>query len=184
MPPRKRPPRQHRRAGITESMEERRGKAWELRKAGASTRKIAAQLGVSHTTIESDIEEVLARTVRETNYSAEMWRVLELERLDTLQTAYWQRAVGRPAIPAKDGQPEQKAVPPDIKAAKLIVSISKERSKLLGIYKGSGRIDVIFIREIIRMIEQRGGDPMAFFRIMAETLDAIPILIDAEAEHI
>lgn len=176
------PPLKHRRAGLTESMEDRRSKVWELRKAGASSRKIAAQLGVSHTTVEDDIDIVFARTVATTNHTAEELRALELERLDTLQASYWQRALGRPYIPARDGQPEQKAIPPDVKAAKLIVSISKERSKLGGLYKGAGRIDIIFIREIIRMIEQRGGDPMALFRAMAETLGDIPILID-EPKH-
>lgn len=173
---------QSRRAGLTENIEDRRAKVWELRKAGASARKIAAQMGVSHPTILTDIDTVLSRLVAESTSDAEEYRALELERLDSLQAAHWQRALGRPYIPARDGQPEQKAIPPDIRSARLVVKISDQRSKLLGIYKGSGRIDIIFIREIIRMIEQRGGDPMALFRAMAETLGDIPILID-EPKH-
>jgi DNA-binding transcriptional MocR family regulator len=172
----------HRAAGEAEIIEERRNKVWELTKAGLSSRKIAPQVGVSHTTVLEDIAAVRAELHRSTLQTAEEYRTLELERLDSLQVPMWQLAMGRPAIPANGNTPRQEAVPPNIEAARAVLRISDQRAKLLGIYKTSGRIDIIFIREIIKMIEQRGGDPMALFRALAETLSDTPILIDAEYE--
>jgi DNA-binding transcriptional MocR family regulator len=170
----------HRPTGEAENMEDRRNKVWELRKAGASSRKIAAQVGVSHTTVLEDIAAVQAELHRATLQTADEFRTLELERLDSLQVPMWQLAMGRAEVPAVGNRPKQEAVPPNIEAARAVLRISDQRSKLLGIYKTSGRIDIIFIREIIKMIEQRGGDPMALFRALAETLSDTPILIDAE----
>lgn len=171
----------HRPAGESETIEERRNKVWELRKAGASSRKIAQQVGVSHRTVLNDIDAVREELHSETLQTADEYRTLELERLDALQVPMWQLAMGRPAIPATGNSPRQEAIPPNIEAARAVIKISDQRAKLLGIYKGTGRIDIIFIREIIRMIEQRGGDPMALFRALAETLEDTPLLMDTEA---
>lgn len=170
----------HRPTGEAENMEDRRNKVWQFRIAGLSSRKIAAQVGVSHTTVLEDIAAVQDELHRQTLQTAEEYRALELERLDALQVPMWQLAMGRAEVPASNGRPKQEAIPPNIEAARAVLRISDQRAKLLGIYKTNQRIDVVFIREIIKMIEQRGGDPMALFRALAETLADTPILIDAE----
>lgn len=177
------PPLRHRRAGERESMIERRNQVWELRKMGLSSRRIAEQVHVSYQTVLEDIDWVFEQLNRDTVESADEWRNLELERLDSLQVPMWQLAMGRAAVPAKDGQPAQKAVRPNIRAAQTILRISIQRAKLLGLYKNNSRIDIIFIREIIRMIEQRGGDPMSVFRSLAETLEESPVMIEAENDE-
>lgn len=54
----------------------------ELRKRGASYRRIAAELGVSHTQARDDVFEALADLAAHTRDKAAEYRALELERLE------------------------------------------------------------------------------------------------------
>lgn len=74
-------------AGEKENIEVRRVKVLELRKAGASTRQIATQVGVSHKTVAADIKAVLAVLLGQQLDSAEAMRQMELERLDMAMLA-------------------------------------------------------------------------------------------------
>ncbi len=73
--------------GRTERNEERRAKAFELRKAGAGYRRIGRELGVSHDTAHKDVRKVLRRLIARTQESAEEARRLDLERLDAMLLA-------------------------------------------------------------------------------------------------
>lgn len=166
----------HKRTGTDENIQDRRDKIWALRKAGASYSEIARQVHCSVATVHNDVNAVLNLLRASQLQSAEEYRQIELERLDALQLAHWQRALGRAA------DKEHPAVPPDIRSARIVLRISDQRSKLLGIYKGTGKIDIIFVMRIIKLIEGRGGDPMSVFKALFETLDTTPFLASGEDE--
>lgn len=77
-------------AGTHEVIAERRVKAFELRKAGASYRQIGRKLGVSGKTAHEDVHAVLAELAAQSLESAAEYRALELERLDMAQLALYQ----------------------------------------------------------------------------------------------
>ena len=75
--------------GQQEVIAERRVLALELRKAGASYREVARQLGVDVHTAHADVGAELA-ALRETAVAeATELRALELERLDGMTSALW-----------------------------------------------------------------------------------------------
>jgi DNA-binding CsgD family transcriptional regulator len=77
-------------AGTHEDMAERRLKAFDLRKAGASYRQIGRKLGVSVKTAYEDVQAVLAELATQRLSSAAEYVTLELERLDMAQLALYQ----------------------------------------------------------------------------------------------
>src|SRR5688572_29448051 len=77
------------RPGQVEAIAERRVLALELRKAGASYREVARQLGVDVHTAHADVGAELA-ALRETAVGeATELRALELERLDGMTSGLW-----------------------------------------------------------------------------------------------
>jgi len=70
--------------GQTEIAAERRVKALDMRKMGASYRAIARQLGVDHKTIMTDIKTALAELGELQDESATELRLIDLSRLDDL----------------------------------------------------------------------------------------------------
>lgn len=103
-------------AGTHEAMTERRFKAFELRKAGASYRQIGRKLGVSGKTAHEDVQAVLADLVAQSLTSAAEYRTLELERLDAAQLALYQHL--------ESGDPQ---------IVNAWVKVSESRRKLLGL---------------------------------------------------
>lgn len=97
--------------------EERRGKALDLRRSGASLRRIAMQLGVSHEQIRLDIQSALAEAIKENVNNAETLRTMEIERLDDMLL--------RIAPQINNGH---------LGAIDRALRISEQRSKLLGLY--------------------------------------------------
>lgn len=77
--------------GNTEQIAERRVKAFELRKKGNNYREIARELKVSPATIVLDVKAVMKELVKEQQKEAEGYRVLELDRLETLQVKMWEQ---------------------------------------------------------------------------------------------
>jgi predicted DNA-binding protein YlxM (UPF0122 family) len=94
---------------------ERRQKVLDLRIAGFSLRRIAEQVGVSHTQVSRDIEEGLAELAKLEQGKTEVLRQRELERLDKMQMSLWQSR----------GNP---------KAAMALLKLVDQRSRLLGLY--------------------------------------------------
>lgn len=118
------------RAGQDERIAERRAKVLELRKQGLSSRKIAlalAPMGIkaAYNTVSEDIRAVMGDLARETNESALECRAMELQRLDALQAALWDRAIGA-------------AGEVDLNAADRVLRIIRQRSELLGLLPDRG----------------------------------------------
>jgi len=102
--------------GTTEQAAERRIKALEFRKAGASYRAIGSQLGVSEAQAHKDVMRALASLAKQELSSASEYRTMELERLDMAALAVVQRV--------KQG---------DLGAIDRWLRIIEARRKLLGI---------------------------------------------------
>ena len=102
--------------------QEKREKALDLRRAGASLRDIARALGVAHSTAKEYLDEAMADLQAAQNEKAEATRAVELDRLERLHMSLWPTATG------KDTEPETRN-----KAIDRLVRISERRSKLLGL---------------------------------------------------
>jgi hypothetical protein len=103
-------------AGRREIIAERRVKAFELRKGGASYRQIGRALEVSEKTAHGDVMTRLRALARTEETVAADVRRLELERLDTLLVAHWAAATGG-----------------DERATRVALSILERRARLLGL---------------------------------------------------
>ena len=102
--------------GQVEAIVERRVRAFELRRSGATYREIARQLGADLHTIHSDIQaELLAIRVQTIEEAMDL-RAMELERLDAMTSGLW------PGI--------QEGSAANVSAG---VRISERRAKLLGL---------------------------------------------------
>jgi hypothetical protein len=102
--------------GKREAAVERHIQAFELRKAGASFREVAATLGVSVATAHEDVQRVLAELTAQRAASAAEYVQMELERLDAAQFALFQHLdTGDPQI------------------INAWVKVSESRRKLLGL---------------------------------------------------
>ncbi len=97
-------------------IQERWIKALDLRRAGGSYRSIATQLGISHEQARQDITQALTELKAIEGNDAEELRTLELERLDGMTLAFW-----------------QKAIKGDLGAAHFVLKVSESRRKLAGI---------------------------------------------------
>ena len=102
--------------GQVEAIVERRVRAFELRRSGATYREIARQLGADLHTVHSDIQAELLAIRVQTIEEARDLRALELERLDAMTVGLW------PGI--------QKGNAANVGAG---VRISERRAKLLGL---------------------------------------------------
>jgi hypothetical protein len=102
--------------GKKEEIAERRVKAFNLRKAGATYRDIAKQLEVEHSTIVQDVKAVMKELQKEQLVEADSYRAMELERLDAMQTQMWSQV-------QKGNQG----------AVDRVLRIMERRSKLLGL---------------------------------------------------
>lgn len=95
---------------------QRRPKVIVYRMSGASTRDIAAKLGVSQTTICNDLTAAYKEFAEaEANLTAQL-RALEAERLDKLQSAVW--------VQALTGHPD---------SIRTVLSIMERRARIFGL---------------------------------------------------
>ena len=78
-----------RRPGQVEAIVERRVRAFELRRSGATYREIARQLGADLHTVHSDIQAELLAIRSQTIEEALDLRAMELERLDAMTSGLW-----------------------------------------------------------------------------------------------
>lgn len=102
--------------GEREKAQERRLKAFELRKAGASYRVIAKALGCGERTAWRDVMARLQELAKLEDGEREAVRRLELERCDALLLGHFSRATQG-----------------DAAAAKIVLQVLERRAKLLGI---------------------------------------------------
>jgi hypothetical protein len=106
----------HRRTGERETIAERRLRAFELRKAGNSYRAIARVLGVNEATAYKDVMGRLREISALEETEREDVRRLELERLDALFHAHY-----------------EKAATGDTKDTLCVLRIMEHRADLLGL---------------------------------------------------
>lgn len=111
---RQRPP--HR--GEEERIAVRRVQALQLRKAGASYRQIATQLGVDIATAWSDVQAELLQLRTLATTTAEDVKALELQRLDALTAGLFVKATSSGG---------------DARAVTALVRVSERRARLLGL---------------------------------------------------
>jgi hypothetical protein len=99
---------------------------------------MAKEAGVSHATIQRDVDIILSRWRESQNQTANVWVTLQLERLGEIIAALWPHVVG---LPIKD--PETGALAPrDIDPA-LIDRFHKaveQQARYLGIVAGSSPV--------------------------------------------
>ena len=74
--------------------QERRRKAVELRRAGASYRQIGQQLDMAKSSVHKTVNVALDELKRDQDDQARLLQVQESDRLDRLQFNLWTRAVG------------------------------------------------------------------------------------------
>lgn len=102
--------------GWTESVVERRKLVFSMRKTGLGYAEISQETGISKATIMNDINAVLEEYRQEMLTDAHLLVVQELERIDTLQNAFWERS-----MQGSD------------KAAAIVIKCMQERRALLGL---------------------------------------------------
>lgn len=90
--------------------------AMRLRITGASFRAIGKQLGVSHENARKRCERAVAELAQQRTDTAEAMRLMESNRLDSMQLAIWKQAM--------DG---------DVKAIRELNAIIKSRRELWGL---------------------------------------------------
>ncbi len=95
---------------------ERRQQSFDLRKSGFTYQQIGTALGISKQAAHGLIRRELVRLTAETEKDAHVMRALELERLDSMTLACWEKAM--------DGDPQM---------IDKLLKISERRSKFLGL---------------------------------------------------
>jgi DNA-binding CsgD family transcriptional regulator len=99
-----------------EQIQARRSRVLEMRIAGLSMRAIASQVDVSYQTVKNDLDAMYKLITEHQTATMEHLRVIELERLDKMQTAVWTDAIAG-----------------NVSAIDRILAISERRAKLLGL---------------------------------------------------
>jgi len=102
--------------GNTERKAELKKKAYQLRIAGLSYRKIGEQLGINFQTAFNYVKETLDNLRRDCTELAETYRDMELVRLDEMQTAIY-----------------TKILKGDLNAIDRLLRVMERRSRLLGL---------------------------------------------------
>lgn len=92
-------------------------RAYELRQQGKSWWAVAEELGVSESLARQRVDDAITAAVAMADdQEKRALLAMEVGRMDALQEAYWATAVGG-----------------DVRAAELVLKISAQRAKLLGL---------------------------------------------------
>jgi DNA-binding NarL/FixJ family response regulator len=97
-------------------LEDRRAEVFRLKKSGKTNKQIAEELGVTTSTVGADVKIVLKKLQQEQVEDANLWRVMELERLDDIMTVL--------DVAVKKG---------DLAAIDRYLRVSQARRELLGL---------------------------------------------------
>lgn len=130
-----------------EFLAERDLRMFKQRQAGVSTSEIAKRFGVSTGAVNKAIQRQLEKLNKEAFMAYPEVLRMELERLDSLQSAIWPLTQHR-KVKLDDGS--EMMVEPDMKAIQQVLSIMDRRSKLLGMEQNnvSIQMDVNSTQEI------------------------------------
>jgi DNA-binding NarL/FixJ family response regulator len=112
-----------------EFLAERDLRMFKQRQAGISTTEIAKRFGTSISVVNKAIQRQLEKLNREAIMAYPEVLRMELERLDSLQSAIWPLTQHR-KVSMPDGT--EVMVEPDLKAIQQVLAIMDKRSKLLG----------------------------------------------------
>lgn len=136
------------------AIDSRRQQVAVLRKAGASIASIAMQLQCSESTVSADIKIMLNALHRDQKLNIDEYRQLELERLDQMQVAIWQKATNG-----------------DTNAQRSILRIMEHRAKLLGLYMAPN-FDPRLSQAIAKALALQGIDPNIFLQNVLDELQS------------
>ncbi len=120
---------------------ERGARVVELKKSGASYRAIAAQLQregsaeVTHMTVQRDFIEAMQVMAENRDDEAEIFRELQMQRLESLHLAHYSGAIGKVEmiVNQETKQSEKKITKADVGSAWLELSIIREMSETMNI---------------------------------------------------
>lgn len=122
-----------------EFLAERDLRMFKQRQAGVATAEIAKRFGVTTQTVNKAIQRQLEKLNREAFLAYPEVLRMELERLDSLQSAIWPLTQHR-KVKLDDGS--EMMVEPDIKAINQVLQIMDRRSKLLGMDQNNVRVQM------------------------------------------
>lgn len=120
-----------------EFLHERDQRIYNLRATGMSPQAISKQFGITAQTVNAAISRRLSAINKQNDLTFVQVMLLELDRLDKLQTAQWPYTQPR-RVKLDDGS--EITVDPDPKAVDIVLRIMQMRTKLLGM--DVQRIDV------------------------------------------
>lgn len=132
------PATRQRNAQVAAEAAERRRRAWDLRKGGASLREIARMLGVGLVTAHKYIKTGVADYNLRTSEDVRENRALELARLDGLFQSAWLGATGSRSDPT---------------FMLRAIQIIRERARLLGLYAPI-RVELTASELAIKMVKE------------------------------
>lgn len=116
--------------GLTrEFIAERDVRIFKMRQAGVATSEIARRFGLTNNGVNTAIRRQLTKLSNEALLAYPEVLQMELERLDSLQSAIWPLTQHR-KVKMDDGT--EVSVEPDMKAVQTVLSIIDRRTKLLG----------------------------------------------------
>lgn len=116
--------------GLTrEFIAERDVRIFKMRQAGVAIAEIARRFGITNSSVNTAIRRQLTKLSNEALLAYPEVLQMELERLDSLQSAIWPLTQHR-KVKMDDGT--EVSVEPDMKAVQTVLSIMDRRTKLLG----------------------------------------------------
>lgn len=116
--------------GLTrEFIAERDVRIFKMRQAGVAIAEIARRFGLTNSSVNTAIRRQLTKLSNEALLAYPEVLQMELERLDSLQSAIWPLTQHR-KVKMDDGT--EVSVEPDMKAVQTVLSIMDRRTKLLG----------------------------------------------------
>lgn len=122
-----------------EFLAERDLRIFKQRQAGVPITDIAKRFGVTTAVVNKAIQRQLEKLNREAFLAFPEVLRMELERLDSLQSAIWPLTQHR-KVTLDDGS--EVTVEPDLKAIQQVLSIMTARSKLLGLEQNNVNIQM------------------------------------------
>jgi hypothetical protein len=122
-----------------EFLAERDLRIFKQRQAGLSITDIARRFGVTTAVVNKAIQRQLEKLNKEAFLAYPEVLRMELERLDSLQSAIWPLTQHR-KISLDDGSEVQ--VEPDLKAIQQVLAIMTTRSKLLGLEQNNVNVQM------------------------------------------
>jgi len=122
-----------------EFLAERDVRIFKMRQAGVASQEIARRFGCSVAVVGRSVNRQLEKLNSEALLAYPEVLRMELERLDSLQSAIWPMTQHR-RITLDDGT--EVSVEPDMKAIQQVLSVMDRRSKLLGMEVQQKQVDV------------------------------------------